>query len=402
MSALLVLLPHAEDEPLVWSLRQSNGAVRWARAHDEPPPAGVRDVIAIAPGADVTVHHVMLPAKSDAQARAAAPFAVEDEIALEVEAIHTALGPRPSEPEAPRTVAVVSEERMSAWRAMLDEVGLRPVRMTPDYLALAAPEEPDSAHMLDAGGHILLRTARGGLAVERDLAAIVIPPVLEDEGVARLIAWTDQPHALGLETQPHSVEVHPALSDADLWAQLHLGVHQPSAISLLQGAHRVRNTGGDQNWVRPWRGVGALAAALLVVWLGVVALETWSYRHAAAEVRALAAEAYAQAFPQEGRVSDPVRRAQARLAEGGGPNQPGFIELSAIAFEAVAPLERVQIESVRFDHDDGRLLISMIYNTYSDVEAFSAAAAARGVLVEEGGSRRSGRRMSGDLTLRAP
>lgn len=399
MNDVLVLLPRSDDDPMIWAASDGENGVSWGVLPDERPPGGAR-VIALAPGAEVTMHHVALPAGSEAQARSAAPFAVEDEIALDVEAVHVALG-RKGAPDESRAVAVVTRERMQAWLATLDELDLHPAHLTPDYMALTPGE---GARLFDAGDRVLARTPQGGFTVDRDLAAMLAPQTLSEQGLDVVEAWTANAGALGLDAGAASVRVRPPLDDAGLLQQFVSGVASGVEIDLLQGAFRARRRRGESAaaWKR-WRWPAGLAASIALVWLVSAGVQAWSYRQAAQDLRAQAADAYVAAFPDEPRVSDPQRRLQARLADlgGGAGGGVGFLELSAVAFESVAPLERVQIESLRFDSEDGALFVSMIYDTYSDVEAFMATASDRGVVVEEGGSRRNGRRMSGDLILRA-
>ncbi len=401
MNDVLILLPRQDADALIWVTRHGDAGVLWGAVSEETPPPKGRRVIAVAPGSEITVHAATLPAGSEAQARAAAPFAVEDEIALDVEAVHVALGPRPA-PDSQRQVAVVARERMEAWLALLDEAGLSPSQMVPDFLALAPGEH---AALVDAGDRILVRLpgdhTLGGFAVERDLAALVIPQTLAEQGVEALEAWVDDLASLGLSGPNEAVRRSPRLTDEALLTRLVEGVSAGVDLNLLQGPYRARRRGsGDGVSFERWRVLAGLGAAAVVTAFIGLAVEAWAYGENARELRARAQLAYARAFPEEGRVANPARRARARLSEGGVGGV--FLDLSAVVFESTAPLEQVQIETLRFDAAENSLAFTIIYDAYADVEALKKAVASHGVEIEEGASRRRGARTSGDFTVTAP
>ncbi len=401
MSDLLILLPRDETDALIWVVRHGDAGVLWGAVSEETPPPKGRRVVAIAPGSEITVHAAALPAGSESQARAAAPFAVEDEIALDVEAVHVALGPRPA-PGAERQVAVVARERMDAWLTLLEEAELSPSQLIPDFLAIAPAE---NAVLVDAGDRILVRLpedhAIGGLAVERDLAALVIPQSLAEQGVEGLEAWVDDLGSLGLSGHGEAVRRAPRPSDEDLLTRFMDGVAAGVDLNLLQGPYRARRrAGGDGFEFSRWRVLAGLGVAAVVAAFIGLAVEGWAYGKGARDLRARSQLAYARAFPDEGRVANPAQRARSRLSQGGGGGV--FLDLSAVVFQSTSPLERVQIETLRYDAAENSLAFTIIYDAYADVEALKTAVTDRGVVIEEGASRRRGARTSGDFVVRAP
>jgi general secretion pathway protein L len=100
--------------------------------------AGVRRLIVLVPGAEVRLAAVSVPARQPAKVLQAAPYALEDQLAEDVETLHFALGPR--QPDGQWPVAVTSRARMNEWLKPFQERGLKPDAILPETLCLPATE----------------------------------------------------------------------------------------------------------------------------------------------------------------------------------------------------------------------------------------------------------------------
>ena len=99
------------DETLLFARARGTG---WAVGTD---PAGIeargKNLTVFLSGLDVSGHSAMIPARNENEARRAAPFAVEDELAEGVEASHVALSELDkSDNSAARWLNVVSVSRL--------------------------------------------------------------------------------------------------------------------------------------------------------------------------------------------------------------------------------------------------------------------------------------------------
>src|SRR5262245_22060475 len=87
--------------------------------------AGGRRVCVLVPGADVLRAQAELPLRGGAKLQQAVPYALEEQLADDIEELHFAVGRRPS--DSSRTpVAVVSRKLMDEWLAALRGAGLEP------------------------------------------------------------------------------------------------------------------------------------------------------------------------------------------------------------------------------------------------------------------------------------
>ena len=126
MSEYVVIRLAVEDQAVEWVLVDSNGTRRSGVSSGDleqaATAAGDHAVIVLVPAEDVLLTSVHIPARSQAKIRAALPFALEEDLADDVEDLHFAVGDRQENNRLP--VAVVSREKMSRWQERLDEAGI--------------------------------------------------------------------------------------------------------------------------------------------------------------------------------------------------------------------------------------------------------------------------------------
>ncbi len=398
-SLLLVALSDGAADSLFWMHRTARGDISRGRVSADarlPAAARAERVVAIAPGADVAVHRVPATKGSLAQARNAALFAVEDDIALDLDEVHLALGSTGE--DGKRSAAIVSKAAIDRWRTQLSDFGIVADQIIPDFLAAPRPE--GGAVIVDAGDAILVNTGEAGVAIEPDLATAVLPPLFDETEWTSIEIWSDRASALGLETLRvyGPLDIRPALGDDELAAMLMDGVDNPGIVDLLQGEYAPR--GQVVRLARSWRPSAALAAALVLAWLGVTVAETWAYRGAARAARTQAMDVYKSAFPDEARVVDPTSQMRSKLAAVQGLGSGLFLDLSAVLVSAIQTAPGVELEGVRFVRQDGALTATLIYDNFDDVAALTASMEEAGVAVTDQGSRSRGARQSGELELR--
>lgn len=371
MSRILVIhAPAGFNAPLPWGLFEEGVLVEAGRASlgEIAPQAEGAELWLAAPGADVTVRRVEMPAKAQGKARAMLPYLLEDDIATSLDDMHFCLGAADGEG---RLATAMARPVMDGWLAALKEHGLAPARMAPDFLCLA----PSTA--VAAGGRVLVRFADGtGFALEDELAG----QLLADSG-------EDAP-----KVQP--------LDDVALMSLLHAGLAEGAALSLLQGRYEVRPAFKAD--FRQWRRTGVIAGLAAASYLVMMLSQAWWYE-SQTEVMDRQGEALLRAvFPDIARVVNPRAQMQARLATLRAGASDRFLQLSGLLAASVQGVEGVEVRSLRYDDDKGELAAEMAYGDFQDMEAVKAAVTGRGGQMEEGGSRNSGERMIGDIRVRMP
>jgi general secretion pathway protein L len=320
--------------------------------------ATARRVVVLVPAVDVLLTRATVPTPNRQRARKAVPFALEEQLAEDIDTLHFALGVRDADGHWP--VAVTARARMDAWLAQLHDAGILPDRFFPEAVLL--PLAPGSASLLLEDTRALLRDQPwSAQAVD----PAILPGLLEllmarsETGIA-LDVW----HCGGelpVWMEPVSAKVE-SCADGAL-AVLARGLGQEGLPDLLQGAYSRKEQYG-RIW-RPWRA----AAALLLVGLLVSGVQHGlRYRSLMAESAALRAQleqVYTKTFPG-GRVVNPrvqmeQQLNQLRRQQGGGGND--FLGLIAQLGGVVAASSDIELQGANFR--EGRLDLEL---TASDIQ----------------------------------
>jgi len=277
---LVVNLPADTDQPARWVVVDSNGTLKGAVAtgtlDDAAKAAAELPVIVLVPGSEVLTLAVDLPVKAGARLRAALPYAVEDQLATDIEGLHFASGKHRESGLLP--AAVVARTTLEEWLERLHAAGLRPAQLVPEYhgvqrmpntVSLVAS---GSAVMLNDGGDLEFMFEDLSPAEALALAGVLEPPAGEDDGTSprHLVAWCDAAEqerfahdwtALRAELASVDVNVMPDGAFPRLAATVAAG----AGINLLQGPYGKRTEVAAL--LRPWRVAAGLLVAVFVLGL---------------------------------------------------------------------------------------------------------------------------------------
>ncbi|HDS9721102.1 TPA: type II secretion system protein GspL, partial [Klebsiella michiganensis] len=167
-AAVLIIRLNPDAATAIWRLAAPGDAAQTGEWH---PDAGDPTLSLLAqrhpawvlvPASDCAFHRVTLPAGARRNAQQALAFLLEEQLATEIEESHFALIHRDKSDCA---VAVVGREKMRAWQAWCEGLGLNVLALTPDALAL--PQNPTGWSAVRCGEQWLFRCETcGGMAVE--------------------------------------------------------------------------------------------------------------------------------------------------------------------------------------------------------------------------------------------
>ncbi len=359
MTTLLFLPARADD------------SYRWLRVDDDSvvargegvPEGDAGEVIAVAPADAVTLHWAALPARSPAQAAAAARIVVADASAAPVDGLHVAVG---DEAQDERPIGVVAATRMRAWLESLAAFGLDPATVLPAPLLLPRPEA--GYVRADLGGQSVVRGATSGFADEARLTA--------------LITGDDAPETLGREAVEAAIAV---------------AVGRP-ALNLRQGAFAKRKRRAiDWGLVKRLALLGGLAL-LATLAIDLVRIAKYSMAADAAETRAgvLAREG----LPRGADQGDADRLLAERLSRLRGPGA-GFTATAAVVSEAVRGVAGTEIVALAFE-PNGDLRTTVAAEGEAQANQLVARLREAGFAVTASTFEANGERLRGDLTVKLP
>lgn len=363
----LIFVPQGPSDPPAYLLANEIGEIvgRGEQAVCVEPPSAPTRFVLVAPGADVAARWVDLPARSEAQARAAALMLLQDEQAVEGEALHVALGP--PDGAGRRLSLSVGDGRMRAWLDLARTYGFEPDAVIPDFMLLPQPQD-GVVRGAQFGGAVVVRGHDLAFSAEPDLALAVL--------AGREVAMLD----------PEEAE------------RLAAACAAAPDIDLLQGPFAAGAQ--DRPRLREYRRAAVLAAALVLSVPLLDAAQALRLNLAAGKLERGARTELSAVLPKGAPSDEPAAQAQAalaraELASGGGP-----AGLSAQFFNALSGIDGAQAESLIVS-PDGALRASVSHANYSDMELLRDALRGQGLGFREDASREADGRIVSDIIIGA-
>jgi len=333
---LILRLPRAADVPVTWLVTDERGlsisGPQSGTLAEAAIAAGNRRVCALVSGSDVLSIEVELPVKGSARAAQVVPFALEEQLAGDIEQQHFALGRR-NDFTGRTPVAVVARRVIDEWLTELRNVGIEPELLCSDSSLL--PRNPGHVVALLDGEQLTVATSNDQslpVAVPADDLEAALTMALPG---AELAAVHLLLHALPVDWQRRSAQVEklrPRLGS--LKTQLLNSGTLPwlapqavsgAAINLLQGDYAPRRAGAG-GWQR-WRLTAALLAGLLLLHAGGKTFELWQLRRADRQLDLELSQLGQQLLPGATVTSLQLRqRVQQQLATRAGPADGALLE----------------------------------------------------------------------------
>lgn len=366
---------------------RDDGHAYAATASSLPPELRGARLQVWTPGADTLLTTTTLPTQSRAKIAQALPYALEDQLLGEPEAMHFAHRPLP---DGRIAVAVTARERLEGWLQALGEADFHPAGLCPAPLAVPYVEGRWSA--VAFGGELWVRTGPlTGFACS--LPALGVPPLLAAAlGEARaqsrmpeeIIVFNDSAH-LGEESRQIDESAWTAALGLSVVAQsLDLATQMTAAppFSLLQAEFaplaRWRKLAGA---LKP---AGIMLAILLVGSLVLTIGEWWHLSGTAQQQREEMMALFRKSFPEARVVVDPALQMQRNLAglraRSGTAGASDLLPLLA----RVGPVLKAHPEAALagIQYADGALTLELSLPSFQALDALKAALAGAGLRVE--------------------
>jgi general secretion pathway protein L len=369
---LLLRLPRTAGESATWLIASSSGAPLAATQRgalaDAAPAAAGRRLCVLVSGSDVMLAEPELPIKSGVKLQQVVPYALEEQLAEDIDALHFATGKRPA--DSTRTpVAVVSRALMEEWLAALAGAGLAPECLYADSELL--PANPGQAVALLEEDAVFVRAPGASpvclpvaaLAAALDIAAAA-PPAAAPAAGAAAGAEENAAASRGLilysgpaEWNAHSAQVEEARERfASLKVQL-LGdgplalfaqqLPTTTAVNLLQGAYAPRSARA-LGW-SAWRIAAVLLLALIGLHVAGKAAQLRLLKSKERQVDAAICDTFHSALPGAPCTGDARRQMEQRWLAVRGSSSGLIAALQALA-QARSAAPDTRLQSLNF-HD---------------------------------------------------
>ena len=364
MAEIVVIRLARDADPTVeWIVADDNGTRRSAPSSGTLEEAAAevrgRPVIVLVPAVETLTTTVDLPVRSRARLDAALPYALEEQVADEVDAMHFAAGERRA--SGVRPVAAVARGTLDAWLARFDEAGIQPWKLIPENHGLAripgtmsALVERDCVMFNDGADTEFamqgvtpsdVLVAAGRLTERSDDA----PPEQAGHLVVHCGAGDEQRLShdwIALRHELHSVDVR-LLPDGVL-PRLAVTVASGQGVNLLQGPYGPKADYGS--WFRPWTRAAVLLLGLVVAGFATKGVDYWRLTQEEAGLRAQFAQEYRQINPGDAReILDPVAVVDSiRRSLGAGTAVPVFLSSLERLAVAIDENDDAAVEAVSY------------------------------------------------------
>ncbi len=316
-----------------------------------------RRIVVFLPATDVRMAVVKVPAKQTSKVLQAVPYALEEQVAEDVESLHFAVGSRLEDGSHP--VAIVSRARFTRVLGLLRARGMQPDLVVPETLALPMPGADGAWSALADGDQVVVRSGAwsGFACCAEDLAGYLAMADTERAHPLRLQIAAESPVDWSRLNWPVTLLPQPSALTA-----LAANLRPEHSINLLQGGY-AQSRDIERLW-KPWR----VAAVLLLSWLVVGgAGYVMQNLKLAAELRRqddANIARFQQLFPDQTRVVDlSAQLDQLMRATGAGGGASGPLALFDPLTQALAASPGLKLTGVQYR--EGSLFLSM---TASDLQ----------------------------------
>ncbi|MBA3581942.1 MAG: type II secretion system protein GspL [Gammaproteobacteria bacterium] len=318
-------------------------------------------MIGIVPCEQLLLQTAMLPGRQQRKLRLAIPYALEDQVAEDVEELHFALGRERIEANGPGfntfvPVAIMRRDTLqhiiSSWQTQ--KINLQ--ALLPDVLCLPWTENQWSVWQEEQ--RILIRTGlHEGLATTPDNLALTLSALQTQYGTpASIHCWGNSNSAWpAIEGLP-ALELHATPTDPwILWAS----TYTPTAFNLLQGDFAAQKNHSKNP--RAWKLPLILAASWIALMFVSLVIEYTLLNHERDKLEAEISDIFITTFPGSNPIN-PRFRMEQKLKELGGSASSVFLSLLkplSVALQSNPQIrQKIVIDTIEFSGEQLDLSVS--------------------------------------------
>lgn len=319
-----------------------------------------RAVIVLVSSTEVLTTAVDLPLRGGAKLYSSLPFALEEQIAVDIETMHFAAGDKRE--SGLRPVAAVSRDILDAWLELLADASIQPWKLIPEDYGLA--RIPGTMSILIDGDDLLFNDG-GDVEFSLDGAkpsdALVVAGKLTDrenddpmaDPKGHLVVYCDAADEerfahdwIALRHELHSVDIN--LQPDGALPRMAVTVASGHGVNLLQGRYGPKADYGS--WLRPWRTAAGLLLTLVLIGFAGKGVDYYRLIQEEADLRAQFSQEFQQIRPGDTReVIDPVAAVNSiKRSLGGGTAQPVFLDSLRELAAAMQATEDASVESLSY------------------------------------------------------
>jgi len=325
------------------------GVVMSGVLQDAAPLAATRRVVVLVPGSEVLLAEPILPVKSGAKLMQVLPFALEEQLASDVDDMHFAVGKRGSRPGTP--VAAVTHERMRTWTDALTAAGIDVDAIYPESILLPLTHGAHTA-VVDNG---VLHLRTGDLPATLDARPLneTLLLALPSADAALMLYVTqseyEQDNAAFDTLRERIVDLDIKLLPEGPLPLFALEADRNSDLNLLQGVYQKRSSFKAK--LAPWKYAAALAGIAVLLHVGYNGTQLWRLSRAETKLDTEILSVFSRTLPQATNKDPNAARKQfeARIVALQGNSDTGALLPGLLALgEALVQIPDTRIEAISY------------------------------------------------------
>ncbi|MCB1643914.1 MAG: type II secretion system protein GspL [Pseudomonadales bacterium] len=338
-----------------------------------------------------------VPSRQMRQILQAVPFAVEEQLAEDVEDCHFAVGDRLDNGEL--RVAVINREYYAGLREQLQALGIKPVVVTVETDHLFDPAH--TTVMVD-GADALIAGARGqAYRFRLDQLSLIAALLLKDDTPPlRVLVHEEKLQDTDLLLTQLRVELEQEIPVESVeWEGFeYLCRHQSgSAINLQQGEFRVQVR--KQRKTSVWRNAANVAGVAFSLHTAAMFGQGYFLSGKAQAYEDEARELYKAVFPGDRNVRD-LRRSWRSHLSSGGDNGSDFMALFSSAAQSL-PGSNLVLQNINYNESRGDLILQIEAPRSEQLVLFSQTLSRAGLEAEIGTISQEEDRVRGSIKIKA-
>ncbi len=398
---LLLYTSSPESDKLAWEVHGGLQTISGeASLQEVAEMAKGRRTQLLLPASEVSITQVQIPTKNRQRLMQAIPFSLETELAQDVEQLHFAIGT--TDADNTTSVIVIARDRLEAWLSHFEAVGIEPMGIYIDLLAL--PLKQNQWTIFHDSDSLMVRTGdQAGFCADRsngpDLLTLALAQSeTKPEGLNILQMSDATPLAATDATEALEIETNTLENRSELIELLANNLNQKQQINLLQGEYKKVDKLTLQ-WKR-WLPAAILAAVAIALTLALNVADYYSYQRQSAELDTQIQQIFKQAFPDIKRIVDPKVQMEQQLKAMRGGNRGGSAQFASLFVPAASVLKgspNTQLENISFR--DGHLDLQLKIKELQALEKLKKSIEEKALKVEIRTANASGNQVTSHLRI---
>ena len=296
----------------------------------------------------LTLHKVNIPSQNRQRQLQAVPFALEEQLASDIEDMHFALGKKTSAQDLP--VISINKSLLDTTLAAFKDAGIYIDLLSTDVLAL--PFVDNSWTIFIDEDNVLIKTDHDmGYYCDRNNLSVILANLLKKRSTPESI------HFYHKDDDTHAAEL---LSSIDISLNIKTYSSHPVEVfahhladarqaNILQGEYTPKREGTVA--LLPWKSVAALVGLWILVQMLTASIESWQLEDKNLALTSQIEKEFKLANPAAKNFNNMQKRMQRQLQQlqnGGNDNAPLFLHILSNAAAAFNNKKSIQIQGIVF------------------------------------------------------